>query len=149
MTVVDDTRTRRQRWLLPTLVVALVLAGGGAWLALRATADDDAAAPARRIRLEVTADSGRVQAISWRTPNDDHRTHTLGGTLTDGVAAPWSTEVTLQPGDGQLWLYVEPVDGATATCRIVADGRVVEEKTGRQPFGFACWTTTQRVFPKG
>ncbi|MEV4492662.1 hypothetical protein AB0K04_21400 [Micromonospora coxensis] len=149
MTVVEEPRIRRRRWLLPTLLVAVVLATGGAWLGLHATADDDAATPARRVRLEVTADSGRVQAISWRTPNDDNRTHTLGGTFTDGVAAPWSADVTLQPGDGPLWLYVGPVDGATATCRIVVDGRVVEESTGRLPVGFHCWTTTQRVFPKG
>jgi Mycobacterium membrane protein len=141
-----DARRRRRRIVIPvTAGVALCMAALGAWAAFAVRGGERRGEEARVIQLEVTSDAGQVRGIVWRYPDDGTKIHDLGGGPTEPVKTPWSRRLDVKASQGIIVLNViHDPDSTGATCRILVNGKVMEEQTGVFPH---CMTTVQRAFP--
>jgi len=141
----DARRRPRRRIVIPVVAGAAVcLVALGAWVTFAVRGEEGRDEQAREIQLEVTSDAGQVNSIVWQYPDDGYRSHFVG----DGpmaVKTPWSQRIEVKATEGpiNISVLVDP-DSTEAACRILVNGRVMEEQTGFFP---RCMITVQRAFP--
>jgi hypothetical protein len=95
-------------------------------------------AGARTVKYEVTSDGATLNSVTYLTVNDGASSQQQD----NAVAAPWSKEIAIQ--DAGLFtssifsLVAQAGDGATTiTCKITADGKVIQEATSTGPYAVA------------
>ena len=142
----DARRRPRGRTVIPVVAGAAVcLVALGAWVTFAVRGDEGRGEQAREIQLEVTSDAGQVTSINWRYPDDGYRFHFAGDRPVALTKTPWSQRIEVKATEGQIHLgvLVDP-DSSEATCRILVNGRMMDEETGIVPH---CMITVQRAFP--
>jgi Mycobacterium membrane protein len=146
--VIKNPANARRRWriVVPVIIASgLCLAALATWAAFAVRGGERHGEEARVIQLEVTSDAGQVQGIIWRYPDDGTKIHDLGGGPAEPVKTPWSRRLEVKAAQGIIVLNViHDPDSTGATCRILVNGKVMEEQTGVFPH---CMTTVQRAFP--
>lgn len=88
-----------------------------------------------------------MQNIIWWYPDDGDEFHFVGDGPGDPVKTPWSRRLEVKADQGPINLTVigdSNSDSGMATCRILANGKVVDEQTDNVP---RCMVTVQRAFP--
>ncbi len=139
----DASRCRRRRAVIPiTVGVALCLITLGVWLIFAVRGEEGRGEQARGIELEVTSEDGQVRGLMWKYPDDGYQIHEPSDRP---IKTPWSRRIDVKSAQGPVVLSViDDSDSTEATCRILANGKVMEESSG--PFA-QCMTTVQRAFP--
>ncbi|RKR85919.1 hypothetical protein BDK92_0135 [Micromonospora pisi] len=94
--------------------------------------------------MEVTSTSGEVEAINWRGPDDNNKTHEVSDSG-EPIETPWSERIEVASERGVIVLTALAPLGATATCRLLVGDKVLAEESGR-PIA-SCMVTPQRAFP--
>jgi hypothetical protein len=143
---VDARRRPRGRIVIPVVAGAAVcLVALGAWVTFAVRGEEGRDEQAREIQLEVTSDAGQVNNIVWQYPDDGNRAHFVDDGPMAMVKTPWSQRIEVKATEGpiNISVLVDP-DSTEATCRILVNGRVMEEQTGNF---LHCMITVQRAFP--
>ena len=114
-------RKNKTPLLIALAVVAVVAAGLAATLIVRRN-------DGHRVHYEIESSSGNANGILWSIDGRvfDKR---MPGAGESTVRTPWSTTVRFTT-PGQLASLTTEVAQGSATCRILLDGKKVDERTG-------------------
>jgi len=88
----------------------------------------------KTVRYEVTSDSGAASNVTYMINHGEHQD--------TKVTLPWSKEFTIDPGFQSLGVNARNAGPGSINCRILIDGKVVNQQTSNGQNAFVMCSGT-------